>query len=210
MDNVYAVIIGVLAGLASWWVVARVLTPRLAVSREISKLPATEYGPWRYRMKIVNRTWWHQPAVDIRMRASLRVYGLSGKSWSNYPIPVGHTGEMDLIERSATPRLQLHQMMAHHRRLLAEHLLKLQDNPAQLTDDQVPLLTLEQIMSVGQKAEIRFVISGAHPYTGSRRAVVGHYHTQHIWCGWFERAGLSVVRDDAKCRDTDDRPSTNA
>jgi hypothetical protein len=56
------------------------------------------------------------------MTASLRTYGVSHESWSNYPIPIGHTSTMDMIDKSATPRIQLHDMKGYHRRLLAEAL----------------------------------------------------------------------------------------
>lgn len=207
MSDIYAVLLGVAASLASWWIISRLLTPRLAVSNEISKLPAVEFGPWRYRIKITNRSWWRQPAVEIKMKASLRVHGLTYNSWSNYPIPLGHTGEMDMINRSATPRLQLHEMKEQHRLLIAEHLRNHQGIEIPVDERRFPLLTLEQILSVGKKAEIRIVISGAHPYTGSRRAIVTHHDARHVICGWFHKESLRVVRDDTQCEETGRSPT---
>lgn len=212
MTTILGVLIGVATGLISWWIVTRLLTPRVALSSQISKLSAEEFGPWRYRIKIANlHRRWTSHVVDVRITAKLRIRGLSrGDDWADYPIPVGHTGEMDYVESSTSPRLQIHRMNRTHLELLATHFEV--DNPEDLSLERlVSHLPLEQLLSLGSqeegsKPEIRVVLSAAHPYTGARRWFVGHYDSSAIVCGWFSekhgRKGLEVERNDTLCQPT--------
>lgn len=211
MGVILGVLIGVATGLVSWWVVTRLLTPRLGLSADISKLGAQEFGPWRYRVKIANlHRIWCPHVLDVRCTAKLRIKGLNSKGWADYPIPVGHSGEMDLVERNAVPRLQIHRMRREHLELLARA-LGISSPQGLLTEELVRELPLERLLSLGSqdensRSEVRVVLSAAHPYTGARRGVVRHYRSSAIVCGRFSagagRKGLKVVPNGDLCQDS--------
>src|SRR5207247_1135948 len=111
--------IGLFASLSCWWLVVRAIAPKLELSQEISKLPDPHRpGRWRYRIKVVNRRRWplpRRPAVEVRIVASLRLKGFDAyEHWTDFPIPIAHSGEMDMIERNAVPRLRLFDMRQDH------------------------------------------------------------------------------------------------
>lgn len=199
VDLVLGVVIGLATGLAAWWVVARALTPRLALSAEISKLPA-ELGPalWRYRVKVANLPRWfiRAEAAEVRMTATLRIKGLRDSNWTNFPIPIGHTGEVDLIERNIVPRLQIHEMEA-------EHLSRLAKEAG--WKGALEQIELEDVLRLGARAEVRVVVGAAHPYSGSRRSFVARYIQDAVRCGRFSREpdvrGLAVIEDPTLCED---------
>jgi gamma-glutamylcyclotransferase (GGCT)/AIG2-like uncharacterized protein YtfP len=200
-DIVIGLLIGLAASLVAWWLVTRAVAPKLDVSSEISKLPDESVpGRWRYRIKVVNLRRWlllHGPAVDVRIVASLRLKGFDGyQGWTDFPIPIAHTGELDMIERNALPRLRLYDMNAAHlQRLLGE----------QAFGKDTSHIALEDLLSLGEDSEIRVIVSAAHPYTGARRAVIGRYSLADITCGAFwarpGRRGLQVARAPSRCRE---------
>jgi gamma-glutamylcyclotransferase (GGCT)/AIG2-like uncharacterized protein YtfP len=196
-DILLGLLLGLVTSLIGWWLVTRAVAPKLDVSREISKLPDPSVaGRWRYRIKVTNLRRWlllHQPAVEVRIVASLRVKGFDGyKYWTDFPIPIAHTGELDMIERNALPRLRLYDMNE-------EHLRRFVDRSA---EKDIRNVGLEELLSAGEDAEVRVIVSAAHPYTGARRAVTRRYSMSDIAFGAFRarsgREGLRVVESSSR------------
>jgi hypothetical protein len=138
---------------------------------------------------------------DVQVTAKLRIKSLNHEgSWADYPIPVGHSGAMDYLERNSAPRLQIHKMEREHLDLLARHLEI--NNPETLsTGDLVAQLSLERLLAVGSQEKgsephVRVIVSGAHPYTGARRAKIRTYVQSAIAEGEFSsgdgRRGLAI------------------
>jgi AIG2 family protein len=188
---------GLFLSLVAWWLVARAVTPKLALSREISRLQdLSQPRRPRYRIKIVNLRRWplpHSPAVEVRVVSSLRLKGLEGyEHWTDFPIPIAHSGEMDMIERNALPRLRLFDIRPDHlKRLVAGH----------ANDSDPRDVELEHLLRLGTASEVRVVVSAAHPYTGARRSVTQRYTLPDVVRGSFwkrpGKEGLRVARPHA-------------
>jgi hypothetical protein len=183
--------LGLLTSLFAWWLVVRAVAPKLRLSPIISKRPdLAQPGRWRYRIKIVNQRRWplpHTPAVEVRIVASLRLKGFAGyKDWTNFPIPISHIGEMDMIERNAVPRLRIFDMQPRDLERLVD-----EETPDRDSRD----VELEHLLALGAESEVRVVVSAAHPYTGARRSVTGRFTSADIACGAFSnRAGTAGLR----------------
>jgi hypothetical protein len=109
------IIIGLLLGLASWWIVARAVTPRIWISPDISKLPdESGNATFRYRVKVFNLKKLplpKKPAIDLRIDAYLSIRGIDPnrpKDWYRMTIPVGNTGELAYLKHNSVFRLRVH------------------------------------------------------------------------------------------------------
>jgi hypothetical protein len=209
MDLLIGVGLGLLTSLVGWWIVARALTPKLGLSADISKLP-DEAGkaPWRYRVKVANLPrWWlpDWPTLDLRISASLRIKGLREKTtWSYFDVPIGFSGDVAYVDRNHIFRLRIYDISSERENFMllpinVQHAIKGGD------------VTLEDLLCLGHRADLRVVMSAAHGYTQARRAVLRTYTLKNVVCGPFNRQGgrasVEVLEDRSRCEHDRERPS---
>lgn len=161
------------ASAGAWWFVRNAFVARITVSPGISKLPdAANPGTYRYRVKIVNQTWFW-PAVGVELSANLRVKGLrSPKNISVLAVPVGADSRISILRRNRVVRLRVHDLPERVQTLFGEETRK------RLADGSA---NLEELLSHGDgKGELELVISAAHPYGGTRRYWAFRYSLNDI------------------------------
>lgn len=182
--------VGVISGLATWWITARAITPKIELSEEISKLPdGSGATPWLYRVKLVNvkRPWLPDaPLVDVSVTASLRIRGLREalpETWIRIRIPVGGDGELPFVRRDRVLRLNAHGIDKKYAVLL----------PTALSDAwKENRLSLDDLFNLGSGARLEVVISASHSYTQARSTVVATYRPEHVRDGGFTSGGLTI------------------
>jgi hypothetical protein len=194
-DILVGVALGLLTSLVGWWIVGRAITPKLALAPKISKLPdETGKATWRYRVKLVNlRRWWlpDWPVVDLHVTGTLRVRGLSTSSiWAYYSVPLGRGGDIELFPTSRMFRARVYDMDTESG--------DFQRFPKPIQDAIIRGdIELEDLLSVGEEAELQVVASGSHSYTQARRTVIKTYRRDDVVAGRFvsghRRTGLRFV-----------------
>lgn len=156
---IVSVLLGVLSGLAAWWLITRLPIPRLEAS-PICRTERAGRAP-RYRIKVVNLGRWplpHRPGVDVRVRATLRVRGLNpgepGK-WNNFDVPLVNDGRVPLLEHNTIVTLHPEWMEIAKRPGLSKALGT--KDPA--------ALDLERMLDVGLHSELRLLVTASDVYT---------------------------------------------
>lgn len=190
VSAIVGIAVGVISGLATWWITARAITPKIELSEEISKLPDSSGATsWLYRVKLVNskRPWLPDaPLVDVGVTASLRIRGLRQElpeTWIRIRIPVGGDGELPFVQRDRVLRLNAHAIDQRYAALL----------PATLSDAwKQGRLGLDDLFELGSSARLEVVISGSHSYTQARSTVVATYRPENVKDGGFARGGLRI------------------
>lgn len=182
--------VGVISGLATWWITARAITPKIELSDGISKLSdGSGVTPWLYRVKLLNvkRPWLPDaPLVDVGVAASLRIRGLREElpeTWIRIRIPVGGDGELPFVKRSRVLRLNAHAIDEKFGVLLPPPLLDAWKDRR---------LALDDLFELGSGARLEVVISASHSYTGARSTVVATYRPEDVKDGGFARGRLTI------------------
>ncbi len=187
---VVGIAVGVISGLATWWITARAITPRFELSDEISKLrDGSGATPWLYRVKLLNikRPWLPDgPLVDVTVTASLRIRGLRAElseTWIRVRIPVGGDGELPLVKRSRVVRLNAHAIDERFALLLPPELLEAWKERR---------LALDDLFGLGSSARLEVVVGASHSYTQARSTVVATYRPESVKDGGFALGGLTI------------------
>jgi hypothetical protein len=187
---VVGIAVGVVSGLATWWITARAITPRIKLSERISRLPDDSgVTPWLHRIKVLNvkRPWLPDaPLVDVRVTASLRIRGLRKglpQTWIRIRIPVGGDGELPILMRSRVVRLEAHSIEEKYALLLP---------PPLLAEWKEGRLALDDLFELGSCARLEVVVGASHSYTGARSTVVATYRPEDVTDGGFAGGGLAV------------------
>ena len=196
--------LGLLTSLLGWWIVARALTPNLAISPDVSKLPdVTGKAVWNYRIKVANvRRWWRPdwPALDLRISATLRIRGLrEPTSWTFFVVPLGNIGQLDYMAKNHVFRVRIYD-------------IDLEGSYSQLLPGKIreaiesAEIGLEELLGLADAAELTVVVSAAHAYTQARRAVIARYTKENVVCGSFARGSgrksVTVVPDRDLCAES--------
>jgi hypothetical protein len=178
------IIIGLLLGLLSWWIVGRAVTPRIWISPDVSKLPdETENATFRYRVKVFNLRRVplpRRPAIDVRIDAYLSIRGMDStrpKDWYRMNIPVGNTGDLAYFMRNSVFRLRVHDIEERQAARLPEQ---------SRADIAAGAIQLEDLLRLGSKSRLRVVVTAAHIYTFGRNVAVADFHLADIICGRFD------------------------
>ncbi len=189
-------LLGVLAGLVSWWIVTRVLRPKIGVSAKISRVPETRHAPtWRYRIKVINVKRWalaRKPLVDVKIVVTLRIRGLEPPStkWINYNVPTSNGGVIPLIASNSVVRLRTNEIDLAAHPVLAAH----------IPDGDPDGLDLERLLRLGTETELRFMVTGSNPYTHSTTTEIAHYTRDHVVRGPFCKGKGRELEDRARTR----------
>jgi hypothetical protein len=198
---VVGIAVGVISGLATWWITARAITPKIELSKGISKLPdGSGVTPWLYRVKLVNikRPWLPDaPLVDVSVTASLRTRGLRAElpeTWIRIRIPVGGDGELPFVQRDRVLRLNAHAIDKKYAGLLPAPLLEAWKERR---------LGLDDLFGLGAQARLEVVISASHSYTQARSTVVATYRPENIQDGGFAPAGVTIQPGSADLEELD-------
>jgi hypothetical protein len=190
VSAVVGIAVGVISGLATWWITARAITPKIVLSEEISKLPdSSGMTPWLYRVKVLNvkRPWLpNAPLVDVGVTASLRIRGLREQlpeTWIRLRIPVGGDRELPLVNRSRVLRLNAHAIDEKYAVLLP---------PPLLDAWKERRLALDDLFALGSGARLELVIGASHSYTQARSTIVATYRPENVKDGGFAPGGLTI------------------
>jgi hypothetical protein len=194
LGTLLGAIIGVIASLVAWWIIARALIPKLLFSPGISKIPETRANRcWRYRIKLVNARRWfltRQPLIDVKVVATISIQGLdhdAPKNWINYNIPLANGGTIPLLASNSVVHLRTHEL-----NLPAHPLLR-----AQLVDKDPNALDLERLFMLGTARKLRFIVTASNAYTHATTTKIAYYDLEQITQGRFRntrgRAGLQIV-----------------
>jgi hypothetical protein len=203
------IVIGLLLGLLSWWIVTRAVTPRIWISPDISKLPdSTGNATYTYRVKVFNLKKLplpKKPAIDIKITANLSILGVDStrpKTWFRMNVPVGNTGELAYMRHNSIFRLRLHDIPARQAARLPEHL------HANIATGEIQL---EDLLRLGSKSHLRVVVTAAHIYTWGRSLAEWSFHLNHIVCGAFDADnGRRVAEDLGLCNELQRPAETQA
>ena len=187
VDIIIGVAIGLATGLASWWIVARLVRPKLVLSTFISKLPDDSVpGAWRYRVQVINKRRLPFPrtaALDLHVTATVRILGLrpsAPTTWYRINVPVGRTGDLAYINRNAMLRLRLRDMAEEQTRLL----------PKKLRDEiNAGTVELEGLLGLGTEAHLHVVATAAHSYTLGRSVAMRRFGSDSILGRQFGASG---------------------
>jgi hypothetical protein len=188
MDIAIAIGVGLFTGLFtclwSWWIVARFVRPELVIVPEISKLPDdTGAASWRYRIKLLNkrrRFLPHTAAVDIHVSAAIRVKGLRPDApdlWYYLTVPVGRTGQLAYMKWNQTLRLRLHDIDSSQTKLLPQDVR---------SSNEAGSIELERLLDLGERAQLRVVVTAAHAYTFGRTVALHRFKQSAVKMGRFD------------------------
>jgi hypothetical protein len=208
MDIVIAIAVGLCTGLStclwSWWIVARFIRPELAIVPEISKLPDdTGAASWRYRIKLLNkrrRFLPHTAAVDIHVSAAIRVKALrpgAPNVWYYLTVPVGRTGQLAYMKWNQTLRLRLHDIDGSQTKLLPQNVR------SNIEDRSIEL---EQLLDLGEKAQLRVVVTAAHAYTFGRTVALHRFNKSAVKIGRFDAILPRVIDEPPFEESEEDEP----
>lgn len=205
MPSLWDLILGVAASTLSWLAIARSLTPRLDVS-PLSRLPSSdEPCGYRYRIKIVNRSWlWDAADVAIHARVVLR--GLNSERPTNTtslririddPFPVLTSRRHQVLpgDRSRVYGLHVHDLSGDGAERLSD------STKARLTSRTI---TAEELMQEGSgEGFIRLAVTASHARSGLRRTYAYRVTAGDIEEGEFESPNHTKIVPTAY-RPTDD------
>jgi hypothetical protein len=178
MDPTVSVILGFAAGIVAsivaWWLVLAAFTPRLAISTLNRVEDSSNLTPcgYRYRIKIRNRQRWYAVA-GISLNARLVVKGLDAKRpevLTSLQIPFGTGTTFPVLEGRRT-----RERLADSERV---YTLRIHELDASAEADLPPLLlpmlqhrtaTIDDLLTLGSDAFIRFAVSVSHARSGYSR-----------------------------------------
>jgi hypothetical protein len=178
------------------------MAPRVTLSNYIAKSrtsPPKETDEnksgWDYRIKFQNSG--RRPIIDLEVRVYVRIKGLYEQApgvLETAVVPLNSDGDTvysmpfmpSVRKNNLRIRLALHLNQIEYFRRPAFPQQLIRDKATQHT------LLLEDILTSGNKAEIRVVISGFDELTGARKVVVKMYKVEDIKEGEFQYRGLSI------------------
>jgi chloramphenicol 3-O-phosphotransferase len=190
---VNALIVGVVTGLLAWWLISRLPVPRLGISA-VARIPSqARAGAWLYRVKIVNlgrRVLPRRPAIDVRVVATVRIRGLNAvepKKWNNFDVPLVNGGRVAVLAENTIVTLRTEEIDLARRPLLSSALGSRDSKD----------LDLERMLCLGNKAELRLMVTASDPYTHATTTKIAYRHVDGILSGPFRdapgRRGLEVL-----------------
>jgi hypothetical protein len=187
--QVVALVLGLATSLVAWWLVARYLTPRLAIS-EISRVadPKGE-GGWRYHVKVVNRT--RHPVAELSIDVVLVLPGLNREIPDvefRYRIPIG--------AGSLYPVLDAKECVLVGLRVNDVEGPALEWLPSDVRNRlALRAVALEELLSLSPDASLRVAVRAAHHFSGYKRTYSLQYHGENIKDGVFQdRLAVEIVR----------------
>ena len=178
---------GIAASFVAWFIVFRFLVPKFKFSDQISKIPGAspdDAAGYRVKFKNVGR----RNTIDVEVHSRLRVRNLShraefSKTWTIVTLSSDTTHE-PCIPKEATRSVVLW--------LDATQELS---SPKFLAALQGSAPTLENLLSLGEEAELVVWVLAFDEFSGARKAFISkHYRLSDICEGKFGgRHGLEVV-----------------
>lgn len=167
------------------------MVPDIRVSAQIGKVPQTSGDGWRYRIKIVNapRRWLPKsPAVEIQVRAVLRVQGLDKevpRNWTGITIPLSTSG-INAMKDNRVLRLCVEKVKTRRQPPLPEEVRHAIERGT---------ITLERLFELGSGAHLDLTVSATHAYSRARMTAQTRYGASSIALGRFSSTGLDVVEN---------------
>lgn len=215
MSELLSFILGLLVGLAtnlaSWWILAHYIVPRIEFCSSIGKLPAQknehDRSGFRYRVKLRNGG--RRGIIDVDLVVTLRIEGLGkSKNIQVVPIPWNSAGEK---------RINVLRLIPAKRGIKAARVFRLYINCVdQFRTSEIyseafrrkaneKTLMLEDILSLGARAWLQIAAFGYDEFSGARKLFMSKsYFLADVREGLFEVAGLDVVLGTRPAADSDD------
>lgn len=196
-------LVGLFTSFFSWWVLFRWMAPTISLSDSISKTSSTvsledddDKSGVRYRIKIENSG--RRPAIDLEVRAFIRIKGLvdpQSSNWEVVHLPLDTSGErvwsiplMNSVRKSKL-RTILRICLNHTDYCTKAHF------PAHIREKAARKeLLLEDLLSLGTTSQFRVIVSGFDEFTGARKVFMKTYLPTDIRFGEFERKSLAIAQ----------------
>jgi hypothetical protein len=202
--NYFEFLLGVAAGIATnffvWWVLFHWLDPDIQFSPQLSKVPRArtelDKAQFRYRVKLENSG--RRRAIDIEIMARLRVKGLkTPQIWNILYVPLRSNGDVShripFMDPAKTG-------VVANRKIIFLHLNSSDTLPhwsifpeeiRQRAENRE--LLLEELLSIGSKADLQFYAYAYDSFSGTRKLFVSkRYTAEDIAEGPFAQDGLNV------------------
>ena len=186
-------VVGVIASLIGWWILARAFIPRLLVSAKIGKVPETRREQrWRYRIKVVKARRWplpHRPVIDVKVIVTLQIRGLDPTlpdNWNNYNVPVPNGGAIPMVTNNTVVQIRTYEIDLADKPMFASQVTADPDG----TD-------LKRLLCFGAESRLRFMVTASNAYTHATTTKIAYYRSDDLALGKFRnvpgRVGLDIA-----------------
>jgi len=197
-------IVGLFTSFFSWWVLFHWLSPKIEISPNVVRQPALAQGSApadasgvRYRLKLRNVG--KRAIIDLQVRAIVRIRGVVDPkvwNWEVVHLPMTMSGDrayslprIEPYSRSKTLtilRLYTHDLEECRYAPYPERIRGL------AVDGR---LTLDDLLSLREVAEVRVFVSGYDGFSGARKVFLFTIDKSKVVPGRFVRDSMGIVPD---------------
>ena len=187
--------IGVVGSLVAWWVLFHALVPSVEISSVIAKTPfSQDPSGYRYRIKMMNAG--RRAILDVELVARLRIKGLFPSLPSNWEVLYPKCSYEKIPRVEPTARTKLWPALTIRIADFDDYAISLLPPPIQAKIRQRTIL-LEDLLSLGNKAELQLFVFGYDEFSGSRKLFASRpYSREAVREGYFCRHSLEIVESE--------------
>lgn len=178
--------LGVVASFIAWFILSRILKPKLIISNKISKLPTIRDDardvPYQYRIKVANKSRYN--VYDVTTQGRIVISGLV----NGYPdmprrfkVYIGNVAYLPPTnKKNNEDGCQFIIALQKKEDFLNSTLGKLYSEKFNLDKKKDKKLLLEDILSLGKEAYLDVSVICTHEFSGARRAFNQKYRLEDI------------------------------
>ncbi|MDT3738220.1 MAG: hypothetical protein RO257_01825 [Candidatus Kapabacteria bacterium] len=207
-DMILSTIIGMLSSYLVWYLIYKLLVPRIRFSDKISKMESIDSkSKYKYRIKLENSG--YRDIIDINISAKFSIIGLNGKSYQNRNIVYLETsfdGYIPILRSLKTLNYFLKKVEKNNsdnihktlRNLIRVYPNKKKEFSREYYPDYIKNkvkkeeLTMEDIFNIGSDAFLEIIFSGTDSFSNSKKIYVKKYTLKDIINKPFKTGSLSI------------------
>lgn len=196
ISNAIGLVLGLGTSFFSWWVLFHKIVPKIEFCPYISKIPRGKDGGFSYRIKFKNTG--KRAIIDVQCTARLVVdWEGTKKNWTVAYIPLNSSGdrktELPKVGKGGSRVLYFYLKDITTFKISHKYPDEFREKASENT------ITLEDILALGEKSEIKIYVTGYDEFSGSKKVFESKYFSvSDIKNGVFK--DLDVVSEHS-CRE---------
>jgi hypothetical protein len=178
LNQLPGLLIGILGSLIAWWILFRLISPKLIFSERISRAKADdEPGDLAYRVRFENSG--RRAIIDLSIKAILRIRGLNPlrpSNWETTYLPVSFEGDFPYV----FPNREKGNRRIIRIRVKKKNEFERTVYPTEIREKaRDRSLTLDDLLSIGTQATVQLIALGSDSFSGARKAFFSPGYTRN-------------------------------